>query len=596
MSAQHEWERDLRSWHDARGPESDGEDDIDYADVSKEDATAELADLIVDLKFKGILTAKHACVLCFWCKNAGVQSGLIDKLAVRPNEQSGRFSTRFNKVLGIESDEDSDPFYNMDVVGFNRAQAMRYTQSVPMWPPHEALDEELRTMPDMPTRLTAAVAAGDLPPKYFTHQIVRDNDSGAPVYPLAFYVDAVDFMRTDGVLGFWVLSLVSGIRHLCCVLRKSEMCHCGCRGWDTIISVMMAFSWSFRALATGRLPTSRHDHSPWTESDGGREVVGGTLLEYKAVCLFFKNDLMENITTYGFPSWMDLNDPCCLCHCTADTMYQVMGLSLAALPWDAKSFDDYQAACAACEKWVTIPDEETYKLVRATLEYDKANNGNRGRCLLADIPTLALRKGDRLEPHPHMTDVGEFDQMPGPVRRVLFWRRANETAVRRRNPLFSSETGITPLSCFVPDWLHALSLGVYKQFISYFFHALINANAFDIVAHHHEVRVRDSVAVIRELLFAWYDTESSAGRERGRVQNLTAEMVGNSPAHALGTWGHETNGLLEFCPILWERCGARLPLDEGPHYDHGLKTLLAVHKFITTYKTTDPPLAAKQDA
>ena len=600
MSSQHAWERDLHQWADVvvgdRESDSGGEDAANYDEVTQEEAATELADLLVDLKFKGVLNATQTCMLCFWCHRAGVKSDLIKKLSVRPDSQSGWFSTHFNRVLGVRSDDIDEPYYEMDVVGYNRGQAVRCSRLVPIWPPLEAIDEEYRRNPGLPARLTAAIDACELPPKYLSHRVVRDNVSGVPVFPIAFYADAVAFMRTDGVLGLWVLNLVSGVRHLCCVLRKSELCTCGCRGWDSIVCVMAALGWSFDAAATGVHPSSRHDRAPWKDSDAGRELVAGTALGFKLCCLFFKNDLMENVTTYGFPSWATLEDPCLLCHCTRGNMYSVRGLSLVSLPWAEKSFAEYKAACASCERWVTMLDDEIYRRVRAALEYDKREQGNRGRCLLVDIPELSLRKGDRLEPHLGMLDVSEFDRMPGPVRVVLFWRRAHETMARRRNPLFSDTSEITP-SIFVPDWLHALSLGVYKYFVSQLFHALIDVNAFDCIPRPREVLLRDSVGVIREMLFAWYRREAAEGRPIvEKVQNLTPEMVGDSADHALGTWGHETNGILKFSASLFAQRGARLPQEQRPHYEHGLKTLLAVHTFITTYKKKDPPPAAKQDA
>ncbi len=94
------------------------------------------------------------------------------------------------------------------------------------------------------------------------------------------------------------------------------------------------------------------------------------------------------------------------------------------------------------------------------------------------VPELGLVKGERLETHPRMPDVGEgFDKSePSPDFRVLFWRRSLETSVRRRCQLFSRETGIVPDVALVVDWLHTRALGVYKLFITRFWHALFAAN------------------------------------------------------------------------------------------------------------------------
>ena len=113
------------------------------------------------------------------------------------------------------------------------------------------------------------------------------------------------------------------------------------------------------------------------------------------------------------------------------------------------------------------------RTLRGSLEYDKRRAGSRGRGLLADVPALGLRKGDRLQQGGDIEEVGQIDAMdPQSACRLLFWRRSAETCVRQRIPIFSRETGIIPVSVMVTDWLHSLSLGVYKYFIAHMWHNL----------------------------------------------------------------------------------------------------------------------------
>merc|ERR1711965_810617 len=76
---------------------------------------------------------------------------------------------------------------------------------------------------------------------------------------------------------------------------------------------------------------------------------------------------------------------------------------------------------------------------------------------------------------------------------------------------------------------------------------LFECNAFDLPTEdgNHATYIVACVGRVRELLFNWYRSEHDAGREHTRVQDLTPEMVGESRAHVLGTWGGaETNGLV----------------------------------------------------
>ena len=60
---------------------------------------------------------------------------------------------------------------------------------------------------------------------------------------------------------------------------------------------------------------------------------------------------------------------------------------------------------------VEIPDLATRSLVIRNLRYKKSLIG---RGLVADLPGLMLRAGDRLEPTVEMRDVAKFDTTPPP--------------------------------------------------------------------------------------------------------------------------------------------------------------------------------------
>ena len=56
------------------------------------------------------------------------------------------------------------------------------------------------------------------------------------VHPSALYVDHVgSTTKRDGVVGFFIYSLVTQRRHLRVAVRKSDLCRCGCRGWCSLV-------------------------------------------------------------------------------------------------------------------------------------------------------------------------------------------------------------------------------------------------------------------------------------------------------------------------------------------------------------------------
>ena len=290
---------------------------------------------------------------------------------------------------------------------------------------------------------------------------------------------------------------------------------------------------------------------------------------------------MEFVTTFGFPSWGDKLSPCPCCWATMEDWDEIAGISLISLPWAEKTFQDYDAACTACEHWITIPDAAVHSAIKAALVFDKSTDGGgrkidaRGRALVIDFPSLGLKAGDRLEPHPGMMDIADFDRLPvGSL--ALFWRRSSETGVRRRNPLFDEETGIVPSKVFYPDWLHDQALGVDKWYIVTLFHRLVSVNAFGVSGRDAAARFQESANRIKDLLFPWYET--AEGPQYSKRSHFSAEIFGTTEKHLLHTFGEEALGLLCFTPVLLQQFGGALPAVERANLERMGQGLIGMYR------------------
>ena len=553
------WEHDLARVRDPWAPFGD-EDTDGEQEISAEEATQCLAQYVIDLKQRGDLNATQACTICFWASQAGL-GGLVKELAVAPSDpedqtqNTGRQSKTFDRVTGAM--DDADDYYYIDVPCHHRTEGVRGTMRLPLWTPLDALEEDIVTDGELANKLQRAIDARKLPPSYFDHPVVTSAQPGMPVYPVAIYIDGTDFNRVDSCTGIWMINLLTDERKLMCAVRKSEACACGCRGWDTMFSVMLALHWSFRSMAKGCRPHLRHDGGRWRDDEQGRELVAGHSLPWRAVCLAVKNDMMEYVTNFGLPSWSDSGNPCPLCKCTKQTWSTTVGLSVLSLPWPEKDFADYNAACEACEHWVVIPNADMHTRIRAALRYDKSKGRSdkkdaRGRALVTAIPELGLQQGDRLEPHAGLPDVALFDKLP-PGSRVLFWRRQAETMCRRRNPLFSTETGIVPNRVLMQDWLHCLVLGPFKDYLAVLFHRLVDVNGFGVGSQDHHARVQESVGRVASLYYPWIEQQAAAGRQYAPAPRLSADTFGYSESHTLNLFGEETKGMMCFSPVLLTR-------------------------------------------
>ena len=157
-----------------------------------------------------------------------------------------------------------------------------------------------------------------------------------------------------------------------------------------------------------------------------------------------------------------------------------------------------------------------------------------------------------------------------------------------------------PEHILVVDWLHALSLGVYKYFLATCFHILFRHDIFGVCQRRStddppqrrptdapeptisQVEFAQSVARMRAALFTWYSEQEAAGTTHSKVQNLTPEMLGAPGAPKLGTWGAETNGLLLFTRDLLHKrdVAARLPEALAQALTDGADSLAGVHNII----------------
>ena len=69
------------------------------------------------------------------------------------------------------------------------------------------------------------IEEGGLPRCYYDHPVVRRSARGdPPVYPANVFVDGVAYSHTDTVIGFWIISVLTGRRMLFAVLRKRLFC------------------------------------------------------------------------------------------------------------------------------------------------------------------------------------------------------------------------------------------------------------------------------------------------------------------------------------------------------------------------------------
>ena len=550
------WEQASASWESDSQDSHADRDPFDYDSLTPAECGQELLELLVDLKrTRAPMTAKAACLIAWWASRAGAV-GPVGALGMKPTAQTGKFSSHFDRVTGIDMRDEL--FYSVSTPCYKRFAALRGNMDIVTYVPHEHLAQEVARQP--PGSLDALLKAKRLPPAYHEHPVVVGNP-GKQVFPLALYVDGVEHAVRGSLLAFYVRNLVMSTRHLVVAIQKRDMCTCGCRGWCTLFVIWSLLVWSFDACAKGVYPTSRHNGSPFGTGDAYRQALSGTALGAQFALLYLTGDLSEFAHTYAFPTWSSLLAPCITCHVPCgDLPGDWTHLAPGDLDHRDKDHADYEAACSMCEIWVIIATTAMHRLVRASLHYDRrtGTSSSCGRSLRCDLPELGLRRGDRLENTINMCDVADFDALTDFPRRCLFWRLKNQTITLRRNPIFCERLGIT-IRCIMQDELHILALGVYHFFIEFLIHLMVRLDLFHVGSpRNYTIRMALSMGVLKDELFSFYKAWQSLGHSITVVEDLVPAMFGTASEPACKLKGAETTGFVRFLPGLVRKFADRL--------------------------------------
>ena len=523
-------------WDDA------SEDEPEDSDVSGVEAGECFVQFLLQLHFAGKLSAKSVCVACWFAHKAGAVAP-VGQYAFRPNAPSGHYQRHLDLVTGVRVKEEVAWRYTVDIPQHAKYDLSRSSHECIINVPHEVLNEEILGN----AGILEKVAATTWPRAYYQNPVFQRRHG--PVVPLALYLDGVPTTKKDGALGFWIYNLVTMRRHLIAVIRKSTMCKCGCKGWDSIHPLWCFLRWTLEAMSLGAFPYRRHDSRAWKAPDEQRAQLGGTPLAFRGMLLQIKGDWAEFSSSLGFTNWAATLAPCLFCRCTQASLADFGGWSPLSPVHALVGHADFEAACGACEQKRRLSKAE-WQLVKNSLAYVKASDGPRGRALLCDLPSLGLLKHDRLEPDLVLQDIAWFDDALSFPVNCTFWRRPLETRVRRRAAIFDGSLGVT-LDTLCIDVLRCIVLGPALDWWTAVFWALLGHDVYN-VSRNMEQRIVLSCFRIKADLWDFYKRWRSAhpGEDLTQVQDFTPGMLGSNTRRALSLKAMETNQILPFCAEL----------------------------------------------
>lgn len=488
---------------------------------------------------RGALTASDLCQLAYLAVAAGAR-GPAARLAHAPGAaSSGHYQRRVDLALG--SGERPEHCHVHVPVHTKRG---RQVKPILFAAPHECLAEEVgvEAASAAPDRVDEWTATFENHPA-----VAQARAEGVPVYPVALYLDGVRYSRAISAgrlrsfVGFSAYNLLTKKRHFLGFLLKHECCRCSCRGWCSLHPVMSYLAWSFHHAMLGTRPTRQYDGTPWPDGHVlGERAAASPRMSARFILCQIKGDWSE-FCTLGFPNWQSHSAPCIFCATDRQNFFNFNGVSMRSCPWAEHGPTHYDEACTACEIPITIVEEQQRGLImrEGGLRYDK-RGGGRGRCLARNVPSLGLRKGDRLDPSTELPDIAKFSTAELPLS-VIFWRRhLNGTKctdpVLKRNPLFGPMTGATPGATLHIDTLHTLYLGVALRYVSEVVWRTLRAAPWG------EVPLEAAVQLLKADLFAWYDANRIDPSLR--LGELSTKMLGSGSRPELKTKAAETGTLV----------------------------------------------------
>ena len=543
--------RPLRPDWQATGSDEETSDD----EVSAESAGEIFSSYVLDLLYKGKISAKDACLVFYWAHLSGAPDR-VGQLGFPPNKPSGHYQRHLDCVLQTKMHGE---WYTVQVPGHNKHDQSRCVRPTPVLLPYDEVVEEVITSPAFASDLSAKVSSGDLPDAFYDHPNRNRHVDGIMDVPIGLFVDAVPTVKRDSCIGFFLFNIITQTRFLIAVLRKRCLCHCGCRGWCSYFAIWDYLRWALTAFAVGYYPLQKHDGTAWGP---GRDADrAGQRMPCRGLTIQLKADWAEWGSSLGFASHATNLYPCVCCFASQEDWHHMDDVAYGRLPWCPTCSDDYRDACALCEIHVTLTCRQDHAAVRRLLRFDRRPDGGRGRCLSEPLPGLHLERGDRLEPSSSCPDIGVgFDDLangPFPVE-ICFWRRSKETSVRHRCPIMDVP-GCTPSSLMI-DTLHCIFLGVVPRFLEAGIWLCIVNNVWRISAAHTATRDQLCIQRCRAELFQWYRRRASTHGERvTELSDLTQGMLGTRGSWSFSPKGAEARWMLPFVNELLVKHRASLP-------------------------------------
>ena len=485
----------------------------------------------------GAKTAEAVCSEAWDSKIAGAVG--VEDLALDP--KSHHQADHLRNAIGARA---ASSFYRGKVPVWDHSTEERVVVDFPVNLAHEQFAHSYLLDPSSFDITTMPEA--ERPPTYMRHDVRKKN--GDKAWPMGYFSDYVPHTKRDSFLVFYFSNLITGIRYLMCVLRKSDLCRCGCKGFCTLGAVLRIVAWSLNQVALGLHPSYNHLNEPL---DPDRfDLRGFELAEGHCGALCeARMDLEECCNAMGFQRWSTLERPCFCCDCTQEDLHNYPE-RVEASRWHRRDAITYNQDCRRAIMVRIVSTVETLRSLIRELKFDGRTQGFVGLCLMHDFIELNLPRGSRLLEQGPVRDLHDLDHLFSELPVTLAFVNSNgDHGLNFITPIFWI-IGFT-IDCLCLDVMHIMDLGITQWIEGAVFMRLLLNNFCQSVRTFSELRLKDNLIFVRRLMYKYYQTLPKTRGSMSAIGKLSLKMLGDQQNPRLSAKAAESRNL---APLLVQLC------------------------------------------
>ena len=165
-------------------------------------------------------------------------------------------------------------------------------------------------------------------PNFENHPIVQEHGASR-CSPQGLFVDAVEITEAGDSMIVWIGGCVySQKRDIYTLIRKSQLCTCGCRGLHTLLPIDQTLANDYSALERGIYATSAELGQPFVlprDSERCARAGKASLDGIRLLLIEYRADLLQLVDGLGLPSYRHTGSRCC-CLCDGEGLKSLLNL------------------------------------------------------------------------------------------------------------------------------------------------------------------------------------------------------------------------------------------------------------------------------